>query len=334
MSGTEGTMTIIPKEKPIIENLNSYYLDVKRMFEHYQGELGSGGVHFKSSTSEGIIFFDKDDFLNGVFRDKEGPVEGNVAIKRLLTGALNTNYTIDIYKIDPDEVYFWANLPAAEEVYRNLTTDFTDLEGLIKKMCAERLTGFIDVAIGKGQEGGLIFFNNGEIVGGSYSWGNGRLNGSAENQERLIEKTRAMGGIFQVCKIPLEKNRGAEPSSEVAPGCSPEMLDALAYLLSMIENLFQTTKKTKKDFGTLLKSKFLQKADRYPFLDPFAAEFEYADQKVAFHGQAGNGDVLQGLLEALEELADEFGLFPQYAKELESWRQEYAPELAARGIRL
>ena len=40
-------MVIIPREKPIIENLNIYYLDVKKLLEHYQGEVGSGGVFFK-----------------------------------------------------------------------------------------------------------------------------------------------------------------------------------------------------------------------------------------------------------------------------------------------
>ena len=53
-------MVIIPKEKPIIENLNIYYLDVRKLLEHYQGEVGSGGIYFEGHTAEGVIFFDKD----------------------------------------------------------------------------------------------------------------------------------------------------------------------------------------------------------------------------------------------------------------------------------
>ena len=52
-------MLVIPKEKPVVENLNSFYLDIRKLFEHYQGELGSGAVHFKSPSAEAVVFFDK-----------------------------------------------------------------------------------------------------------------------------------------------------------------------------------------------------------------------------------------------------------------------------------
>jgi len=52
-------MLIIPKEKPDIGNLNSYYLDIRKLIEHCQGELGSGAICFKGPGEEGAIFFDK-----------------------------------------------------------------------------------------------------------------------------------------------------------------------------------------------------------------------------------------------------------------------------------
>ena len=68
-------MIIIPEKKPVVQNLNSYYLDIKRLIEHYQGELGSGGIYFKSSFAEGAIFFDEDTILNGTFQNKESVYE-------------------------------------------------------------------------------------------------------------------------------------------------------------------------------------------------------------------------------------------------------------------
>ena len=56
-------MIVLPKERPILKNLNTYYLDLRKLFEHYQGEIGSGGVFFKASAAEGVIFFDKDESL-------------------------------------------------------------------------------------------------------------------------------------------------------------------------------------------------------------------------------------------------------------------------------
>jgi hypothetical protein len=52
-------MVVIPKQQPVLENLNVYYLKVKKLLEHFQGEIGSGGVYFKSHAAEGVIFFDQ-----------------------------------------------------------------------------------------------------------------------------------------------------------------------------------------------------------------------------------------------------------------------------------
>lgn len=49
-------MIIIPKEKPAITNMNSYYLDMQKLIEHYQGELGAGVVYFKAPTMQCALF--------------------------------------------------------------------------------------------------------------------------------------------------------------------------------------------------------------------------------------------------------------------------------------
>ena len=198
-------MIIIPKERPVIKNLNSYYLDIRKFFEHYQGELGSGGIHFKSSSEEGIIFFDKDELLSGVFHGKDGEIRGKEAIDILIRETAEDNFAINVYSIELSKVYFWANMPAAEEIYRNLSTEFTDLNKLINKMGAEKLTGYIEVSINSVDDSGLIFFINGDIIGGSYSWVGGEVNGSKKSQDLLIQKTKESGGVFNVSRINFDR---------------------------------------------------------------------------------------------------------------------------------
>ena len=200
-------MVIIPREKPVIENLNIYYLDIRKLFEHFQGEIGSGGAFFKSHSAEGAIFFDEDELLNGYFQEKDTVLTGNAAIDHLIQADSDYNYSVSIYKISQEEVYFWSSLPSAEKIYKDLSTDFTDLMGLIKKMRSEKLTGYIDVLIGDGKESGLIFISNGEIIGGSYSWGGEKTNSSQSNLKILIEKTKKSGGIFQVSRIPMKEEK-------------------------------------------------------------------------------------------------------------------------------
>jgi len=325
-------MIIIPKEKPDIGNLNSYYLDIKKLIEHYQGELGSGAIYFKAPGEEGAIFFDKEEILDGVLQDKDGEFGGKTAVKRLMDTAGDNNFVIDIYGIDPDKIYFWANVRGAKKIYENLSTEFTDLEGLIKKMRAEKLTGYIDISINNGEEGGLIFYSNGEIIGGSYSRGKGELNGSKESQKLLIEKTKKLGGVFHVSEIALTKGEKASEPIKTRGESSSNVLTALEELLGIFERMITSNKKIKTDFHALLKKNLIEKADRYAFLDPFAGEFKYSNRKITFSGNASDEDLANALIESVEDLAGELGVLPMLADKLAPWSKKYAKELKGFGI--
>jgi hypothetical protein len=196
-------MIVIPKEKPVLKNLNSYYLNLERLCEHFQGEIGSGCIHFRAKDTNGLVFFDKDEILNGIIQGKKGEKTGLKAAQALISLSANNNFLIDLYKIEPEGVYFWASIPSAQKIYNDLSTEFTDLKGLIKKMASEKLTGYIDVSIGNGEEGGILFFNNGASAGGSYSWSAGEKDDTLESQDLLIKKTKEFGGTFNVSRIPL-----------------------------------------------------------------------------------------------------------------------------------
>jgi hypothetical protein len=314
-------MLIIPKEKPDIANLNSYYLDIRKLIEHYQGELGSGAIYLKGPGEEGAIFFDKEEILDGVLQDKGGEFGGKAAVKRLMDAAGDNSFVIDIYGIDPYNIYFWANVRGAKKIYKNLSTEFTDLEGLIKKMGAEKLTGYIDISI-----------NNGEVIGGSYSRGKGELNGSKESQKLLIEKTRKLGGVFHVSEISLTKGEEASEPIEIEVESSANVLTALEELLGIFESTISSKKKIKTDFNTLLRKKLVEKADKYVFLDPFAGEFIYSDRKITFSGDASDEDLVNALIESVEDLAGELGILPMLADRLAPWSQKYAKELDGFGI--
>ena len=246
-------MVVIPRQQPVLENLNIYYLNVRKLLEHFQGEIGAGGVYFKSHAAEGVIFFDQNELLSGFFKDRDIEISGNEAIERLLEAGDDYNFSVNIYEIGPEEVYYWASIPTAEQIYKDLSTEFTNLEGLVKKMGSEKLTGFIDVSIGDGKEMGLIFLINGKIRGGSYSWGNGSPSPSKENQDLLIQKTKEFGGSFNVCRIPLTNS---ETDSEPDLAKSKHLANAIEFLeelLRIFEKVVRLKRKKRIDFQKLLK---------------------------------------------------------------------------------
>ncbi len=327
-------MVIIPREKPVIENLNIYYVDVKKLLEHYQGEIGSGGVYFKCHAAEGVIFFDKDDLLNAFYQEKDLELFGADAIDRIISDGRNYNFIVNVYKIALDEVYFWSSIPAAEKIYKDLSTEFTDLEGLIRKMSSEKLTGYIDVAIGNGREGGLIFIINGKIMGGPFTWENGEPGPTRKSQDTLIRKTKEQGGTFNVCRIPLSKMKMEEEGSASFARPSQNILTMLEDFLKIFEKTVSEKKKLKIDFNKILKKKFVENADQYAFLDPFAGEFEYSDGRLIFTGAAGDKELIDGVLTSVTQLSQELGLIPQLMENSRKWSEKYAKQLENFSIKL
>ena len=325
-------MVVIPRKQPVLENLNIYYLDVRKLLEHFQGEIGAGGVHFKSHLAEGVIFFDQNELLNGFYQDRDIEISGLKAIERLTEAGDDYNFSVNIYEIGTEEVYFWASIPAAEKIYKDLSTEFTDLKGLIKKMSSEKLTGYIDVSIGDGKEMGLIFLINGKIMGGSYSWGNGSPSPSKENQDLLIQKTKDLGGSFNVCRIPLTKSETEHAPGLEGPSYPEKAIEILEELLGIFEKVVHLKAKKRIDFQKLLKQKLVEHADRYAFLDPFAGEFEYTEHKITFSGQDNDQNLVVAVFTVVKEMAQERGLMSPLIENLDSWSLKYSEELATYDI--
>ena len=151
-------MIIVPKASPVIKDLNSYYLNIERLIEHYRGELVSGCIHFASKTAEGILFFDDTALVSGVMEDKNGQINGPDAIDAIIHALQNNNFSVAIYGIDPDIIHFWSRLPEATPLHSDLSAEFTDLDRLIAKMRSEKLTGFIDVSFAKHKKKRHPFF--------------------------------------------------------------------------------------------------------------------------------------------------------------------------------
>jgi len=98
-------------------------------------------------------------------------------------------------------------------------------------------------------------------------------------------------------------------------------------MLGIFETFIKSNKKVKPGFDTLLKKKFVEKADKFVFLDPFTAEFEYADQKITFTGEASGEELVKGLTECVKELAEGLGILTRLNDELGPWAKKYEKEL-------
>ena len=321
-------MVIVPRGNPVFENLNSYYLDLRRLLEHCQGEMGFGAIYLKSSTAEGAIFFEAHELLGGTYENRGQKLAGKAAIDRLLTPSRTENYQVSIYEVAPEEAYYWSSIPNAKRIYEDLSTEFTDLEGLIKKMSSEKLSGFIEVSLNSERDGGFLFFRNGRVVGGYYFWEK-NLSASRENQDLLLRKAKRSGGVFHVSRISMESKEAKEISKKPL---APEVIAALEELLALLESLCSFGQIIKVDFNRLLKKRFLDLADEYAFLDPFAGEFQYSSGKIRLASEVSDAELTKGLLAAVTGLVRDHGLKAAFNSRLEGWLQKHRKKLLSLGI--
>ncbi len=326
-------MLVFPKEKPLLVNLNTFYLKLDRLIEHYQGEIGSGGIFFKSVAAQGAIFFDTEEIIGGYFSDKNAELIGDAAVDRLLQNDFDYNFTVEIHRIPQKQAYFWSGIPAAEKIYKDLSTEFTDLEGLIRKMSAEKLTGYIDVELRGSRESGMIFISGGEIIGGSFSW-NPVGGGTAKDHVKdLVERSKKDGGTFQVSRFPVaDEEQGPTPDIESDTAYNQNTLKMLEEFVGIFETLYNSRKDKTVDFNSLLRNKFVQNAERFEFLDPFADEFEYRGRQIIFTGDADDGELTNGIIVSINELAEDLGVGEQLKKYASSWHRKYEALLERLGI--
>jgi hypothetical protein len=323
-------MVVFPKEEPVIENLNSYYLDPAKLLEHYEGQLDSGVIYFKSTAAQGAVFFDKDGLLEGVYESREENLLGKGAVERLIHSTQSDNYNIGVYQIQAEQIYFWTSILVAKRVYENLSTEFTDLEGLMRKMASENLSGYIEISMTSSKDGAFVFFRNGRVLGGSYSWDKGGLDRSKESRDSIIRMAKEKGAVFHVSKITADKAESTEKTAKVPP---QNILESMEELLVGFENLFHSNRSMKGDFRTLLKRKFLELAETYPFLDPFAGEVEYTDHKIRFTGDASETQLAEGLLASVRSLAEENGIQRELKTTMDGWFKKHGRKLILLGVK-
>jgi hypothetical protein len=345
-------MIVIPKETPIIQELNSYYLNIEKLFQYYQSVTDAGCAHFQFSSAEGVVFFDAFNLISGTFKDSNSLIRGKEAIDLLLAEAKSKKVLISIYEIPPERISFWANVANAEDLYKDLSTEFTDLEGLLRKMISDRLTGYIEVTF-SANDVAVLFLQNGQIIGSISAESKWQLVRQEKIQLELVEKTRKVGAMLNVRKILLDQmptngsapeiekvldqtgNREKGATSKPGPAAADRGEDSkslniremLQYLMLVYDKFISGNRKIQPDFDTLLKRKFMQKVEKYEFLDPFMEDFKYEAGKIEYSGRVEDKRLATGVIECLNEIAEENEMQSWLDKSLWPLRQKYTREI-------
>ncbi|WP_310598841.1 hypothetical protein [Desulfobulbus sp.] len=187
---------LLPREKPYLNGLNSYYLHLERFIEHMQGEIGSGGVHCLSPNLEMMIYFNEYEVISNLLQEK-GQHASFAATHEIARSAFyGSMYSVRVFQLDPNAIFFWAQMQPFQRAKASLKSTEIPLPDLIFRLKQKQFSGFIDVQLIKKNDGGTLFFNEGERVGGSYSWGKGGMSTSDEDYNSLLSRIQMNEGNF------------------------------------------------------------------------------------------------------------------------------------------
>lgn len=282
---------ILPKGEVIYENLNTSFTNFGELLSNLKVNQTTGYVLVSFWEYEGVFFLDSGNIISAIEEYKNSRKIGQDAVNGLLSKAKQKDGMISVYKLSPDLVTILAGAIKSEIVYKELTSDFTNLEKLIEKLKIEQHTGYIEILTNDKQSTAIVFIQAGEPIESILATED-KVTSNAGIHPEIYKLVNVNGAVFNVYKAGLSIN-----SSDICYSFDiSQLLDFWGVVIAAIESKFEPEK-----FNQLFRTVLIDKADEYPYLDPFADEFNYANGKITFEGSIST-NFSQGIAEVVNDL--------------------------------
>lgn len=283
----------------------------------------TGYVHIGFRGYDAYVFLDSGAIIGAIEQIDTASRIGSDAVDGLLVRSEQRDGTVSIFEHAEATIQALAGIIDGNPVYEGLSSDFTDLDKLIRKLARDKdTTWYIEVTAAEGLGDGVIYVQNGTPDGVYAPLDSPTLTGAAA-LKTMLEVSEAFGAVFNVYSVTSEVTvapvvepaeeapklqivRTEEPAplppAEVDPISNGDDIALLVRLMSDVVATIEDAVASRDGAGGFaieLRAGQLEVADRYPFLDPFAAEFEYHAGEIAFVGNVDPADFAAGLGEAL-----------------------------------
>lgn len=330
---------ILPKGEAIYENMRTSFVDFNNFLQSLREDDFTGYVQLSFWDYEGVLFLESGEIVNAIEEAQDTIRGGEEAVENIILMSKQKDGRISVYKLTPEMVTILASTSMEEALYRDLSTEFTNLDKLIEKLGNESHSGYVDITLKNKKGRGIIFFQDGEIVEAMMSGeGGGGIYGK-EMLTKIIDDAQMVGATFNVYRSgPLE--RGGE-RAEIAQTLDLQgAIEVMQEIMEKIEDLVDNLTTHKGSFQDSFRRVQVEKSEDYPFLDPFMAEFEYEDGEIKFGGKVSVGEFVQGIKDcidlALERIPVKISKDELYARintALQSIIEKYAERIEDLGLK-
>ncbi|MDU9048577.1 MAG: hypothetical protein Q3M30_06980 [Candidatus Electrothrix sp. Rat3] len=328
---------LLPREKPFLTGLNSYYLDIEKTVQHLQGEIGSGCLYCNSGDQELLVYFDEYDIVRAVTQNSGEHARVSDQLDHVLMSLQKKSFQVTIYYLDSSSIFFWGQMPAFRRAQNTLTSGKVSLPDLTFRLSQKEFSGFIEVNVDGKEDCAVLFFHEGQRRGGSYYWGTGGLSPSDADYNTLLGMLQKNGGTYSIGYFtgdPLspavrevEQDAGEEDKpldglpdkgNDVMPlkQAPSELNKALNEFIALFARTV-TSKKAKAEPLIDLKLKFIDFSGIYPQLDPYKRLCEIEDDgTVTIAQEISEKDAAEGIIDCAWMVIEDNKLHKKFRKGL------------------
>lgn len=327
---------IFPRGTTLYENLNTSFAQLDALLAELQAMQFTGYAQLTGWEYDGVLLFDTGRIVNAWETAKEQQRTGPNAAASIATKAKEKDNAINVYRLNPDVVQLLANLLSSEPVYKDLSNDLTPLDKLVAKLQSEKHTGSITAHWARGQDTATILLREGQVVECVWLTG-GKLLSDTATLEQVIQAASQAAVLLTIHQADLARVYSAD--LDLAESFArPQTLAFWQTILNLVESVTDRLFKP-GTFNLAFRRACVAHATLYPFLDPFAGEFEYRDGQVKFEGQATiarfNAGLRDGVTQTVRDLAAQSAnqiLLTQLREAASAVRAEYAAVLEQTGL--
>ena len=286
---------IFPRGRAVYEHLNTSFTHLDAMLNELKTDLFSGYVRLTARDYDGVVLLDAGHVLNAIEDVMARHRAGVKVVDGVLAKSRERDGMISVFQLSAEMTQLLADLANSQVLYKDLTSDLTSLDRLLASLKARHHTGFIDVQLPGRHETATIFLRDGDVLEATLPR-QGIISDGPNVLEELIRVAASDGAVFTVHGVQI-----AAQETETQPPRGQDRQEQLGVWQEVLKTVEASVDSPTKPgtFVTAFKRASIEQADAYPFLDPFAAEFEYRDGQIRYDGQASGAELNRGLSRCL-----------------------------------
>lgn len=335
------TIAGIASGEPVYENLSSDWANVGRLLKKLAAEKKTYflSLAFEQGTQRrGLIFVDGD-HTEAVCAVGDDQLTGKEALDKLIRDSETELATFSLYR--------QATAPGLSAMGSSASRGTAPTPAVSSASASSSST----TTSAMPQVGGFTPSNAQQPAATPYYEAFLPSGNEARVPELNLSEPKARAGAFEDILDVVDADSPVRPGVNTMPSLSaaqmtpaplpeaPKTGGEMRDLMTLMSRVVAAVEKGMtaagrgSSFPTALRAGLLAVTERYPFLDPFAAEFEYQDKEIVFVGTAQPSEFATGLSEALRQMVEDLiyssnGRVRDYiAEELRKVERENANEI-------